>query len=74
MQMKNKLKEEKGSMAVYVTITLLSFLILLVGIYSSGTAVRKSQLTSSLKIKESYEQYNNNIEEIYQKQLKKIAE
>ena len=74
MQMKNKLKEEKGSMAVYVTMALLSFLILLVGIYSSGISVRKSQLTSSIKIKEAYEQYNNNIEQIYERQLKRLGE
>lgn len=71
-QMKKKILEEKGSIAVYVSIVLFSFLIILTGIYMSSISVRKGQLKTAVKIKQSYEMYNNKIEEIYQKQLKKL--
>lgn len=74
MQIKRKLKEEKGSIAAYVTIVLLSFFLILSSIYFSSTSVRKSQLITALKVKESYEANNNDIEEVYQTQLKKIEQ
>jgi len=55
MQMKNKLKEERASMAVYVTIVLLTFFLILTSIYFTSVSVRKSQLITLLKIKEAYE-------------------
>ncbi len=73
MQMKRNIKEEKGSMAVYVSIVLLAFLIILSGIFVSSMTVRKSQLKTVLMIKQSYELYNENVEEIYQKQLAKAT-
>lgn len=71
MQMTKKIKEEKASMAVYVAIVLVSFLIMLTGIYASSISVRKGQLKTILKIKTSYELNNDKIEEIYQRQLSK---
>lgn len=73
MQMKKKMLEEKGSMAVYVGIVLFSFVLILYGIYFSSSSVRKSQLTTVLKIKQSYSEDNKNIEEIYQTQLAKLT-
>lgn len=73
MQMKKKILEEKGSMAVYVSIVLLSFLIILTGIFMTSISVRKGQLKTVLSMKQSYEGNNNKIEEIYQKQLAKIT-
>ena len=70
MQMK-KLKEERGSMAVYVTIVLFSFLLVLSSIYLSSTSVRKSQLMTVIKVKESYETNIKDIEQIYQEQYNK---
>lgn len=70
--MKRKIIEEKGSMAVYVTIVLFSFMIILSSIYISSVSVRKTQLITIMKIKESYEANNSNIEEIYQNQLTKL--
>lgn len=73
MQMKKKILEEKGSMAVYVSIVLLSFLIILTGISMMSISVRKGQLKTVLSIKQSYEANNDKIEEIYQKQLAKAT-
>lgn len=72
MQMKRNIKEEKGSIAVYVSIVLLAFLIILSGIFASSMSVKKSQLKTVLMIKQSYELYNKNVEDIYQKQLQKV--
>lgn len=72
MQMKKIVKKENGSMAVYVAIVLLSFLVLLSGIYMSSSSARKSQLITTLKIKQSYETDTEKIEEIYQKQFDKL--
>ena len=73
MQMKKNRLEEKGSMAVYVSIVLLAFFIILSGIFVSSISVRKNQLKTVLMIKQSYELYNENVEEIYQKQLAKVT-
>ena len=48
-------KEEKGSMAVYVIVTLVSFCLILTGIYISTSSVRKAQIKTDIKIKEVYE-------------------
>lgn len=69
--MKKKIVEEKGSMAVYVTVVLLAFVIILSTIYASAIATRKQELRTIVKIKESYEADNGDIEKIYQNQLKK---
>ena len=49
------IKEEKGSMAVYVIVTLVSFCLILTGIYISTASVRKAQIKTDIKIKEVYE-------------------
>ena len=54
MQMKNYLKREKGSMAVYTIASILSFVIILTGIFFSASSVRKNQLRTLMKIKEVY--------------------
>ncbi len=49
------IKEEKGSMAVYVIVTLVSFCLILTGIYISTASARKAQIKTDIKIKEVYE-------------------
>ncbi len=66
--MKNFFKNSKGSMAVYVTVTILCFMIILVGIFSITASIRKNQLRTLPKIKEAYEQDLDNIDEIYEEQ------
>ena len=70
--MKKKILEERGSMAVYVTIVLLSFIIILSAIYATASSSRRNQLRTAMKIKESYEMYNNSRSQIYTAQKKKI--
>ena len=72
MQMKKKLIEEKASVSIYVFIVLFSFTIMLTSIYFSANSVRKTQLSTMMRIKQSYEIDNENIEKIYQTQLEKM--
>ena len=50
-----KYKEEKGSMGVYVIVSLLSFCLILSGVYFTTSSVRKNQIKTEIKIKEVYE-------------------
>ena len=65
MQTKCMYKRERGSMAVYVTVVLLSMLILLSGIYLTSTSVRRNQLITAMKVKQTYEADNKNAGKIY---------
>ena len=44
MQMKNKVKSEKGIMTMYVTIAVVTFTIILVALFSLAVATRKNQI------------------------------
>ena len=65
MQMKNKLKSEKGIMTMYVTVAVVTFTIILVALFSLAVATRKNQIKTLIKIKEVYEQDNSKKEQIY---------
>ncbi len=60
------LKNNKGSMAVYVSIVLITMLFILLAIFLISNAIRKSQLSTVVKVKESYEKDNNRADEIYE--------
>lgn len=60
------LKNNKGSMAVYVSIVLITMLFILIAIFLISNAIRKSQLSTVVKVKESYEKDNNRADEIYE--------
>ena len=60
-----KIREEKGSMAVYVSVVLLSMLFILMAVFFTSNAIRKSQLETVLGIKETYESDNQRASEIY---------
>lgn len=53
--MRNMFKKANGSIAVYVTIVLLSFFIILGGMYATSMSIRETQLQTTLKIKQAYE-------------------
>ena len=54
--MKKWVKSEQGSMAVYAVGLTLTFIIILMAIFTLTSSVRKNQLQTELKIKEVYEQ------------------
>ena len=64
--MKQNIKQEKGSMTVYAAVVLLSMLLILTAIFFTSNAVRKSEIRTVLKLKESYEADNERTTEIYE--------
>lgn len=72
--MKEKLKSQKGSMAVYVIICILTFIIILTGIFLTASSIRKNQLRTLPKIKQAYEKDLNNKQEICEEIYSKIEE
>ena len=65
MQMKNKVKSERGMMTTYVVITVLTFTIILTTIFVTSTAIRKNQLRTLVEIKRIYEKDNNRKQTLY---------
>lgn len=60
----NKFKSEKGSMAIYAIATILSFLMILVGVFFTSSVIRKNQLRTLIKIKDVYASQMQQAEEI----------
>ena len=59
------LKQERGSITLFVLIAMLFFTIYLIGMYILSTNSESSQIEEMAKIKEIYEEGVNNIEDIY---------
>ena len=72
MQMKNKLKSEKGVMTMYVTVAVITFTIILTALLSLAVATRRNQIKTIIKMKEVYEQNNSKKEQIYLAQKEKV--
>ena len=70
--MKNWYKSQRGSMAIYVIVTLLSFIMILTGIFMNAASIRKNQLKTLPKIKQVYEKTLENRKEIYEERCKLI--
>lgn len=66
------LKSQRGSMAVYVTIVLLSMIFILLTIFFISNSTQKIQLTTVMKIKQAYEMYNANADKIYRNLISKL--
>lgn len=60
-----KLKSEQGSMTVYVTVVLLTMLIIISTIFMVTVSRNKEQIEVSLKVKEAYEVDNAKAADIY---------
>lgn len=60
-----KLREQKGSMAVYVTVVLVGMIFILMAMFFISNSVRKTQLRTNLKVKEAYEADNAKADQIY---------
>lgn len=65
--MKKWCQNENGSMAVYAIVMLLSFLIILSGLFLATSSVRKNQLKTLPKIKQAYEKILEEKQEILEK-------
>jgi len=61
-----RLKQEKGSAALFVLLAMLFFVIYLVGMYIYSANAEASQLEEMQVIKQTYEQGINNIDDVYE--------
>ena len=66
MPLVKKIKSSKGSIAVYVSIVIISMLLILLALFFTSNAVRRNQLTTAMKVKETYEADNGRAAEIYE--------
>lgn len=65
------LKEEKGSITLFVLIAMLFFVMYIVGLYMLSANSEGSQIAEVARIKEIYEQDVNNIDDVYNTELQK---
>ena len=61
-----KVKEEKAAVSVLVFITVLTFVVVLLGAYLTVTTLKKSQLESDIRIQEIYGKDVERVDEIYE--------
>lgn len=59
------LKNEKGSVTLFVLIAMLFFLMFMVGLYIMSANSESSQIAETARIKEIYEEGTNNIDDVY---------
>ena len=71
MQLMNNVKSSKGSIAVYVSIVILSMLLVLLALFFSSNAVRRKQLITAMQVKQTYEADNERAVEIYESLVNK---
>ena len=60
-----RIKKEKGSIAVYVSIVVLSMLFMLTAVFFTSSSKMKTQIETSMTVKQSYEVDNKRADEIY---------
>lgn len=63
-------KSENGSMAVYVTVVLLTMLLLITAVFFLSGSARKIQLQTAIQVKQTYEADNSKAAEIYDRLTK----
>ena len=71
MNIKSLMKNENGSMSLYVLIVLLSMLIILTAVLFLSNSERRQQITTAAMLKEAYEVDIDNIVKIYRYLLSK---
>ena len=73
MQLIKRVRSSKGSIAVYVSIVIISMLLILLALFFTSNAVRRNQLTTAMKVKETYEADNGRAAEIYESLVDSIT-
>lgn len=63
---REKVKQEKAAVTLLVGITILTFVVVLLGAYLTVTTYRKSQLKSDMRLQEIYGKDVNRVDEIYE--------
>ncbi len=60
-----QIEKEKGSMAVFVSVALLSMLFILMALFMTSNSMRRSLIKTVIAVKESYEADNSKADDIY---------
>lgn len=63
------LKSENGAVTILVLITILTFVLVLLGGYLTVTTLRKSQIESDIRIQNIYSKGIENVDEVYDEVL-----
>ena len=67
-----EVKRENGSIAVYISVVILSMLFILLAVFLTSNSKVKSQIETTLTVKQSYEADNGKGGEIYSSLLAKL--
>ena len=67
-----EVKRENGSIAVYISVVILSMLFILLAVFLTSNSKVKSQIETTLTVKQSYEADNGKAGEIYSSLLAKL--
>lgn len=68
-----RLKEEKGSITLFVLVSMLFFVLFLAGMYMLSNAKEQTGISETGKIKQIYEKDVNNIADVYATELRKYT-
>ena len=68
-----RLKEEKGSITLFVLVSMLFFVLFLAGMYMLSNAKEQTGISETAKIKQIYEKDVNNIDNVYATELRKYS-
>ena len=69
MKLKKRIREQKGSITLYVLISMLFFIIVLMGLFVNSNYKMQQQERSVKKIQKSYEK--SNIDDLYNETINK---
>ncbi len=61
-----KIKEQRGSVTLFVLVSMLFFVLLLAGVYMIGTAKEQTEISETLRIKEIYEKKVSFVDDVYE--------
>ena len=67
-----EVKRENGSIAVYISVVILSMLFILLAVFLTSNSKVKSQIETTVTVKQSYEADNGKAGEIYSSLLAKL--
>ena len=68
-----RIRSEKGAIAALVVVTVLMFVLILMGTYMAITNLRKSQLESDIRIQQIYGGQVEDAEQVYDTVIKNIT-
>lgn len=72
--LRKKINEEKAAVSVLIIVTVLTFVVILLGAYLTVTTLKKSQINSDMRIQEIYGEDVERVNEIYEELIANYKE